>query len=276
MSLPSISIRTPVSTGSMSSRPAAVTAWATAWENTSLLTMPVASGMSGRAGYSSTGIVWRVNVAEPQVQRHLGAVDRHVDRLVGQAAADVGEQPAGHQGAALVLARRRDGHPGRGLVVEGGEHQAVASLVGLDEQAGQDRDARAHRAGCAPPRRRRRSRTSRSTRNFTARASCETDRSAVGTAGRDRNLYVRELHPATRPGTNRERGTTMRGSSGPVLPRSRPEEKFSGIDQMVIRSSSVGTVETGDNRRPRRSAAEFEAAGPVHSTGQTPRACARE
>ncbi len=37
MPVPSISIRTPVSTGSMSSRPAAVTAWVTAWANTSLV-----------------------------------------------------------------------------------------------------------------------------------------------------------------------------------------------------------------------------------------------
>ena len=64
---PSISIRTPVSTGSMSSRPAAVTAWATALANRSLRTVPVAWGMSGRVGYSSTGIVWRLNRAEPQV-----------------------------------------------------------------------------------------------------------------------------------------------------------------------------------------------------------------
>ena len=47
---PSISIRTPVSTGSMSSRPAAVTAWATAWAKTSLCTVPVADGMSGSEG----------------------------------------------------------------------------------------------------------------------------------------------------------------------------------------------------------------------------------
>ena len=47
---PSISIRTPVSTGSMSSRPAAVTAWATACAKASLATVPVAAGMSGRVG----------------------------------------------------------------------------------------------------------------------------------------------------------------------------------------------------------------------------------
>ena len=48
--LPSISSRTPVSTGSMSSRPAAVTAWATAWAKASLETVPVAVGMSGSVG----------------------------------------------------------------------------------------------------------------------------------------------------------------------------------------------------------------------------------
>ena len=68
---PSISIRTPVSTGSMSSRPAAVTAWATALANRSLRTVPVACGMSGRVGYSSTGIVWRLNRAEPQINETL-------------------------------------------------------------------------------------------------------------------------------------------------------------------------------------------------------------
>ena len=47
---PSISMRTPVRTGSMSSRPAAVTAWPTACANASLGTVPVAAGMSGSVG----------------------------------------------------------------------------------------------------------------------------------------------------------------------------------------------------------------------------------
>ena len=47
---PSISIRTPVSTGSMSSRPAAVTACATACAKSALETVPVAEGISGRVG----------------------------------------------------------------------------------------------------------------------------------------------------------------------------------------------------------------------------------
>ncbi len=64
---PSISMRTPVNTGSMSSRPAAVTAWATAPANTSLPTVPLADGILGRVGYSSTGRVCRLKRAEPQV-----------------------------------------------------------------------------------------------------------------------------------------------------------------------------------------------------------------
>lgn len=47
---PSISMRTPVNTGSNSSRPAATTTWDTARANSSLVTVPVASGMLGKAG----------------------------------------------------------------------------------------------------------------------------------------------------------------------------------------------------------------------------------
>ncbi len=50
MVAPSISIRTPVSTGSMSSRPAAVTAWLTAWAKASLGTVPLAAGIWGSVG----------------------------------------------------------------------------------------------------------------------------------------------------------------------------------------------------------------------------------
>ena len=50
MPSPSISSRTPVSTGSMSSRPAAVTAWLTALANRPLGTEPRASGIVGSDG----------------------------------------------------------------------------------------------------------------------------------------------------------------------------------------------------------------------------------
>ena len=65
---PSISIRTPVSAGSVSSRPAAVADWLTAVANASLPIDPAAGGISGSAGYSSSGIVSSVKVALPQVR----------------------------------------------------------------------------------------------------------------------------------------------------------------------------------------------------------------
>lgn len=64
---PSISTRTPVSTGKVSSRPAAVTTWVTARANTSLGTVPEAVGMSGSAEYSSMGKVRSVNRDVPQL-----------------------------------------------------------------------------------------------------------------------------------------------------------------------------------------------------------------
>ncbi len=50
----------------MSSRPAATAAWLTAEAKTSPGTVPVAVGIAGRAGYSSTGRVGRVNRELPQ------------------------------------------------------------------------------------------------------------------------------------------------------------------------------------------------------------------
>ena len=51
---------------------------------------------------------------------------RHLDRLVRQAAADVGEQPARDQRPALLADVGVERGAGRGLVVEGGEPQTVA------------------------------------------------------------------------------------------------------------------------------------------------------
>ena len=48
----------------------------------------------------------------------LGAVERDVDRLVGQGARDVGEQPAGDQDLTVVGNIGRDRDLGRRLVVE--------------------------------------------------------------------------------------------------------------------------------------------------------------
>ena len=63
---PSISSRIPVSTGSVSSRPAATATWATAAANAAPARVPVCTGISGRLGYSSTGSVGSENVALPQ------------------------------------------------------------------------------------------------------------------------------------------------------------------------------------------------------------------
>ena len=63
---PSISIRTPVNTGIVSSLPAAVTTCATASEKTVLRTVPLDSGCAGSSGKSSTGSVCRVNRDPPQ------------------------------------------------------------------------------------------------------------------------------------------------------------------------------------------------------------------
>ncbi len=68
MASPSISIRTPVRAGRVSSRPAAVADWLTAEANASLPTDPAAGGISGSAGYSSAGMVSSVKVELPQVR----------------------------------------------------------------------------------------------------------------------------------------------------------------------------------------------------------------
>ncbi|SCE03803.1 hypothetical protein GA0115246_109733 [Streptomyces sp. SolWspMP-sol7th] len=64
---PSISMRTPVRTGSVSSRPAAMATCCAAEAKTSPGTVPVAEGICGSAGYSSTGSVCSVKRDDPQV-----------------------------------------------------------------------------------------------------------------------------------------------------------------------------------------------------------------
>ena len=149
-------MRTPVSTGSMSSRPAAVTAWATACANTSLATVPVAAGHlgQGRVVLDRHGLQ-----AEPRPSRRSAttlAPSRAISTgLFGQAAADVGEQPAADQGPALVGDLGREGGPRRGLVVEGRQRPDRRRSASIRSPAS-DRDAGTDRAGCAPPRRRHR------------------------------------------------------------------------------------------------------------------------
>ena len=74
---------------------------------------------------------------------------RHLDRLGRQAAADVGEQPAGDQGLALVGDLGGQRGAGRGLVVERRQHQAVVAR--LDQQAGEHRDAGTDREAAGRP-----------------------------------------------------------------------------------------------------------------------------
>ena len=57
----------PVRIGRVSSRLAAMLTWATAWVNRSPGTTPDDAGISGRLGYSSTGMVSSVNRPEPQI-----------------------------------------------------------------------------------------------------------------------------------------------------------------------------------------------------------------
>ena len=78
---PSISIRTPVSTGSMSSRPAAVTAW-----RDGVGEQVAAHGAGGLRHVGQRGVLLDRHglQAEPGAaagQGHLGAVDGHLDRL---------------------------------------------------------------------------------------------------------------------------------------------------------------------------------------------------
>ena len=71
----------------------------------------------------------------------LVAVGDDVDRLVGQVAGDVGEQPAEHEDPAGLGDVGGNGDLGGDLVVERGQGEA-ALVVGLDEHPGQHRDRR--------------------------------------------------------------------------------------------------------------------------------------
>ncbi len=146
---PSISMRTPVSTGSMSSRPAAVTAWATAWANCSLPTVPAAVGIAGQGGVVLDRHRLQREARSTAGQRDASAVELHLHRLVGQRAADVGEQPAADQGTTLVADVGGQRRACGGLVVERRQHQPV--IAGVDHQAGEHRGARADRQAASGP-----------------------------------------------------------------------------------------------------------------------------
>jgi hypothetical protein len=73
----------------------------------------------------------------------------NLHRPVGKGAADVGEQSAGDEDRALLLDLRVDRHARGDLVVEAG--QAQLPLLGLQQEAGEDRRRRTGReAACRP------------------------------------------------------------------------------------------------------------------------------
>ena len=112
-------------------------------------------------------MVCRLNRAEPQVSETCEPSSDHLDRLGRQAAADVGEQPAGDEGPALVGDLGRERGAGRGLVVEASRAPApVVGLASISRPArtgtlGRTGRLRAAQATASAS-------TSRSTRNFTS------------------------------------------------------------------------------------------------------------
>ena len=94
--------------------------------------------------------------AEPAaaaVDRGPGPVDDEVDRLGGQRAGDVGQQPAGDEHAAGIADGGLDLDAGRGLVVEPGDGEPLAGGPAgcLDEDAAQNRNRRARRKAARDP-----------------------------------------------------------------------------------------------------------------------------
>ena len=200
--------RTPVSTGSMSSRPAAVTAWATACAKRVAADRPARLGHLGQRRVVLDRHRLQAEPRRAAGQRDLGALDAHLHRLVRQAAADVGEQAAGDQCPALVADVGVQRGPGRGLVVEGGQLEAVQCRSSKEPASisrpastgalGRIGSARAVQATAS-------ARTSRSTRNFTdgsspsgAPSCCRGEHPATG-ASRTR-AEPRCPHPTVLPG----------------------------------------------------------------------------
>jgi hypothetical protein len=136
----------PVSIGSVSSRPAATATCATA----------SASSLAATDRQLWVVLDRHRRKAEPAVaavDRGAGAVDDEVDRLRGERAGDVGEQPARDEHAARIADRGVEFDASGRLVVEPGDREAVAvgPSRGLDEDAAEHRDRRPRREAAGHP-----------------------------------------------------------------------------------------------------------------------------
>src|SRR5699024_5165484 len=82
---PSISTRTLVRIGSVSSFEVAIVTWETAFWNSPADTVPESSGTCGRAGYSATGMVISENREDPQVTSTFASICSRVTSWFGRA-----------------------------------------------------------------------------------------------------------------------------------------------------------------------------------------------
>src|SRR5699024_2805397 len=82
---PSISTRTLVRIGSVSSFEVAIVTWETAFWNSPADTVPESSGTCGRAGYSATGMVISENREDPQVTSTFVSICSRVTSWFGRA-----------------------------------------------------------------------------------------------------------------------------------------------------------------------------------------------
>ena len=128
---------TPVITGVTSSRDAATATCATASANSSAGSDPGALGDLGKGRILLDRHAQQREVRRSAADGDLAVVGRELHGRVRQSARDVGEQPAGDQGACPVLRpRRRSRSARRDLVVE--RRQDQHAVGGLEQNAAQD------------------------------------------------------------------------------------------------------------------------------------------
>ncbi len=202
----------------------------------------------------------------PQVTLDLAALGRDVDRLAGQVAGDVGQQPAGDQHPAGLAHVGGHGDPGRDLVVEGRQGQRALG-VGLEQDAGEDRHRRAVRQAASGPATASAS-ASRSTWNFTChRPSGSGPWSPAlrhaGPVRRPMPARGRQYPPEAPSGTpTAPRGPSWSAARHSLLvrrvPGVHPFVSWTLSGDMFIRGSVIfffGAVDPVDNRHRRRSRA---------------------